>query len=64
MMLSERFTQVYNEIRLLLQADMVEAANHALPELISAAVTRGQIAMAYAIEDWIIQKLDQEESES
>lgn len=64
MMLSERFNQVYNEIRLLLQAGMLEAANHALPELISLAVTNGQIAIAYSLEDCIIQMLDQGESES
>lgn len=64
MIRSHEYHRVYNEIRLLMQAGMLEAANHAIPELISLAVTSKQIAAAYAIEDYLLEKLDEPEQET
>jgi hypothetical protein len=59
MILSQEYERIYNEIRLLMQAELYEAANHALPELEAVAVTRGQITKLWAIEDYIIERLDE-----
>jgi hypothetical protein len=61
MMLSQEYNRIYNEIRLLMQAEMWEAANHAIPELMNVAVTMGQIIAAHCIEDYLIEKLDSED---
>lgn len=61
MITSHEYHRVYNEIRLLMQAGMYEAANHAIPELINLALTSKQIAAAYAIEDFLLEQLDEDD---
>lgn len=63
MITSQEYQRVYNEIRLLMQAGMLEAANHSIPELINYALTSKQIAAAYAIEDYLLEQLDESEDE-
>lgn len=60
MIASQEYTRIYNEIRLLMQAGLYEAANHAIPELYDFAMTNRQIMAASAIEDFLIQKLDED----
>jgi DNA polymerase III subunit epsilon len=59
MILSQEYERIYNEIRLLMQAELYEAANHAIPELMKVAVTMKQIVAAHCIEDFLIEKLDE-----
>lgn len=56
---SQEFERVYNEIRLLMQAELYEAANHAMPELETVAVTNMQLQICFALQDVIAQKLDE-----
>lgn len=64
MIASQEFHRIFNEVRLLMQAQLYEAANHAIPELIAVAVTSKQIVAAYALEDFLIEQLEKEDDES
>lgn len=61
MIASQEFQRIYSEIRLLMQAEMYEAAYHALPELETFVMTSRQAAMYTSLEDFLLEKLEEPE---
>jgi len=61
MIASQEFQRIYSEIRLLMQAELYEAAYHALPELETFVMTSRQTAIYNSLEDFLVEKLDEPE---